>query len=78
MKYLLLSKLTSRKFWLTVTALVIAVMVAIGAAPDSIEKITGVIGAFGVVITYLFAEGMVDRQSVKVETEEEKIEHEIE
>ena len=56
----LLRKLTSRKFWLAVSGFVTAILTANNATPDSITHIVGSISALGVVVAYLFAEGIAD------------------
>lgn len=54
------SKLTSRKFWLAIVALVSALMVAFGAGDDTVTKVTAIIMAVADVFGYLLAEGLVD------------------
>ena len=56
----LIRKLTSRKFWVAMAGFVTALLIARGAAPDSIERIISVITAIGALITYIFAEGIAD------------------
>ena len=53
-------KLTSRKLWLAVIGFVTALMMAKGAAPDTIERVTGVIMSGARVIAYILAEGWID------------------
>ncbi|MFW5434369.1 hypothetical protein [Paenibacillus apiarius] len=53
-------KLASRKFWALVAALGTSVLVAIGAGEETVVQVTGVIGAVGAVIAYIFAEAYVD------------------
>ena len=55
-------KLTSRKLWLAVIGFVTALMMAKGAAPETIERVTGVIMAGATVIAYILAEGYIDGQ----------------
>ena len=55
-------KLTSRKLWLAVIGFVTALMMAKGAAPDTIERVTGVIMSGATVIAYILAEGYIDGQ----------------
>lgn len=53
-------KLASRKFWALVAALGTSVLVAVGAGEETVVQVTGVIGAVGAVIAYIFAEAYVD------------------
>lgn len=53
-------KLASRKFWALVAALGTSVLVAVGAGEEAVVQVTGVIGAVGAVIAYIFAEAYVD------------------
>lgn len=55
-------KLTSRKLWLAVIGFVTALMMAKGAPPETIERVTGVIMAGATVIAYILAEGYIDGQ----------------
>lgn len=56
-------KLSSRKFWSLILALIGAVLVALNVPDGSIEKITAIIGAFSAVIVYILAEAHVDGQA---------------
>jgi len=68
----LLKKLASRKFWITVAALVVAVCTAFGLGADKIAQISSVIGAFGVAAVYLFTQGKIDADEIKNQTPEDK------
>lgn len=48
--------------WLAIVGFVTALMVAKGAEPDTIERVTGVIMAGATVIVYILAEGYIDGQ----------------
>lgn len=60
-------KLASRKFWALVAALGTSVLVAFGAGDEVVTQVTGVIGAVGSVIAYIFAEAYVDGKRTGVE-----------
>lgn len=53
-------KLSSRKLWVAVIAFVTSLLMAIGAEPDTIEKMTGIIMSGGALIAYILAEGYID------------------
>ena len=56
----IIRKLTSRKFWLALIGFIGALLVAFNVSPDSAEKITSIIMAFGSLIAYILAEGFAD------------------
>ncbi|MGN9169516.1 hypothetical protein D1872_78620 [compost metagenome] len=56
-------KLSSRKFWALLAALITSLLTAFGASNDTVIQVTGVIGAFGAVIAYILAEAYVDGKS---------------
>ena len=60
-------KLTSRKFWAAVCALVTQIAVACGATEDTTVKITALITAAATVIAYIIGEGLVDAANAKKE-----------
>ena len=53
-------KLTSRKFWLAVAGLVTGLVQFIGHPTTDASAITGLILAFGSVVAYIIAEGLID------------------
>lgn len=59
------SKLTSRKFWAAVVGFVTAVLIACNIDSLTIEQVTTVITAGGVLIAYIIGEGMVDAARLK-------------
>ena len=61
------SKLTSRKFWAAVVGFVSAILVACNINNLTIEQVTAVITAGGVLIAYILGEGMVDAARAKRE-----------
>ncbi|AET58778.1 hypothetical protein HPL003_10085 [Paenibacillus terrae HPL-003] len=48
-------KLSSRKFWALLAALITSLLTAFGANNDTVIQVTGVIGAFGAVVAYILA-----------------------
>lgn len=54
------SKLTSRKFWVSLAAFVSQLVVLFGGAESDAVKITALIMAGATVIGYALAEGLVD------------------
>ncbi len=60
-------KLSSRKFWSLVIALVGSILVACNVPQGSIERITAIIGGFASVIVYILAEAYVDAEAVDKE-----------
>ena len=53
-------KLSSRKLWVAVIAFVTSLLMAIGAEPDTVEKVAGIIMSGGALIAYILAEGYID------------------
>jgi hypothetical protein len=60
-------KLSSRKFWSLVIALVGSILVAFNVPEGSIECITAIIGGFAAIIVYILAEAHVDAEAVDKE-----------
>ena len=54
------NKLASRKFWSAVVGVVVALCAAFGADEMTVQQITAVITAVGVLVAYIFAESYVD------------------
>ena len=54
-------KLTSRKFWAAVAGFLTAVMTACNLDKLTIEQVTAVVTAGGVLSAYIIGEGMVDK-----------------
>ncbi len=61
-------KLSSRKFWALLAALITSLLTAFGANNDTVIQVTGVIGAFGAVVAYILAEAYVDGKSAGTDT----------
>ncbi len=53
-------KLTSRKLWAAVCALVTNLVIAFGGSPNQAVQITAIIMAGASVIAYIIGEGLVD------------------
>ena len=58
-------KLSSRKFWAALSALVGAIAVVCGAGESVITEVSAIISAAGVLIAYILGESMVDASSGK-------------
>lgn len=60
-------KLTSRKFWVAVTALVTSMLLIFGVAESEVSQIAGIIMQAATVLGYLLAEGLTDAANNKGE-----------
>ena len=75
------SKLTSRKFWSAVVGVIVALGAAFGADSMTIQQITAIITAAGVLVAYIFAESYVDAKrtgtgaqpSIEADSEEDQL-----
>jgi len=56
-------KLTSRKFWLAVVALVTGLLTAFNVDAGTVEKVSGIIMSGASVVAYIIAEGLVDAEN---------------
>ena len=56
----IIRKLTSRKLWLAVAALVSGLILAFGGKESTAQTVSGVILQAAAVIGYLFSEGLAD------------------
>lgn len=63
-----ISKLTSRKFWVTVCAFITNLVIAFGGAEQTAVQITGIIMAGASVIAYIIGEGLIDAAGAKADT----------
>ena len=61
----ILSKLTSRKFWVSIVAFVTLVLTAKGMPESEVAQIGAIIMAGATVIAYVIGEGLVDAAEVK-------------
>ena len=62
-KEALIRKLTSRKFWLAVVALVTGLLAAFNVDAGTVEKVSGIIMSGASVVAYIIAEGLVDAEN---------------
>lgn len=62
-------KLSSRKFWALLAGLATSGMVLMNVSDNTAAQVAAVIGAFGSVAVYIFAEAYVDGQAVGTEEE---------
>ena len=53
-------KLSSRKFWACITAVVISLIAFFNASPETTERIVSLIAAIGGLCIYMLAEGISD------------------
>ena len=65
-------KLSSRKFWALIAALVLSVLVFFNVGENQIAQITSIITAFGSIAVYIFAEASIDKP--RANAQEENIE----
>lgn len=63
-------KLTSRKFWLAVVALVTGLLTAFNVDAGTVEKVSGIIMSGASVVAYIIAEGLVDAEGKKTQGDE--------
>lgn len=56
-------KLSSRKFWAALSALVGAIAVVCGAGESIITEVSAIISAAGVLIAYILGESIIDASS---------------
>ena len=60
-------KLTSRKFWAAIVAVIVSLCVLIGVPNVTQEQITALVMAVGGLIAYILGEGFVDAARIKSE-----------
>lgn len=53
-------KLTSRKFWAAVVGFITAILVAFKIDNLTVEQVTAVVSALGVLVAYILGEGLAD------------------
>lgn len=63
-------KLSSRKFWAAVVALVVSVIAFTNCDQGTIEKVVALVGAIGSMAMYMLSETMVDKAREENKTEE--------
>ena len=62
------SKLTSRKFWAAICALVTNLVLAFHGSQETAVQITAIIMAGAAVIAYIIGEGLIDAASAGADT----------
>ena len=60
-------KLTSRKFWAAIIAVIVAICAIFGIPEMTTEQVTTLVMAFGTLIAYILGEGFVDAKRVEAE-----------
>ena len=58
-------KLSSRKFWVALSALACAICVMFGVDEMTVEKLAATISALGVLVTYILTEGYIDSKRIE-------------
>ena len=71
MKINWVQKLTSRKFWAAIVAVITSVCVIFGVEDITMEQVTALIMAVGALIAYILGEGFVDAANAKSQKEQE-------
>lgn len=66
-------KLSSRKFWAAVVGFVSAILVALNYPQMTIEQVTGVVTAGGVLVAYILGESYVDGKREEVTKDEDHL-----
>ncbi len=64
MKINWVKKLSSRKFWVALVALVAAIAAVFKFSDETVAQITSVISAAGVLVAYILCEGYVDAKAL--------------
>ena len=73
MKEILLTKLTSRKFWAAVVGVVVGLAAAFGIEENDYAQMVGLIGSIASAISYMFVEGAVDKAATKGDVVDEEV-----
>lgn len=56
-------KLTSRKFWMAIIALITGILTAFNVDAGTVEKVSGLVMSGASAIAYIIAEGLVDAEN---------------
>lgn len=64
-------KLASRKFWAAIAGVIVAMLAAFNVSDLTVEKVSAVVAAVGVLSVYIYSEGNVDAARLLIETESE-------
>lgn len=62
------AKLSSRKFWSLLIALIVATLAFFGVPEGTIGQVVAMIGAFSSIVIYILAEAYVDSKAVSTPT----------
>lgn len=62
----LVRKLSSRKFWACITAVVVSLIAFTKATPETTERVVALIGAIGGLSVYMLSEGMADSKNESI------------
>lgn len=68
-------KLTSRKFWVALTAFISSVLVAFNIDKLTIEQVTTIVAGIGSLVCYIFAESYIDGKNASSNTSSEHYEY---
>lgn len=60
-------KLSSRKFWAMLAALVLSVLTAVGIPELRAEQVVVIVSGVGALVAYMLAEGAVDKASASLD-----------
>lgn len=71
MKINWVQKLTSRKFWAAIVAVITSICVIFGVEDITMEQVTALVMAVGALIAYILGEGFVDAANAKSQKEQE-------
>ena len=63
-------KLSSRKFWVALSAFVCAICVLFGVDELTIEKLVATVSALGVLVAYILTEGYIDAKRTEIDKRE--------
>ncbi len=64
-------KLSSRKFWMALSGLVAALLLAFGAEQNTVSQVTACITAAASVAAYILGESLVDAAGARQDDEDE-------
>ena len=70
-KEMIIRKLTSRKLWLSITALVSGIMLATGHTESQATQLCGIILQAAAVLSYCIGEGLADSGDTVITTQQE-------
>ena len=72
MKQTILEKLKSRKLWAAIVGVIVGIAAAFGIEGNDYAEIVGIVTSAVSVVSYIFAEGAIDKANVKNQNTEEK------